>query len=253
MPGTATQSPGFRWDPEWRIVLLAVLLVPLFVGLGVWQLSRAEEKREISARWAQQRLLPALPLASLDRDPERLAYRPVSLQGQFLQGRDFLLDNRIRQGRYGLEVLTPMRLASGELVLVNRGWIEGDPSRRQLPRVAPVAGELALRGFVYVPPGASYTLGDIAAAGDWPRLVQAIDVPALSDMLGEPLWPYTVRLSMDSPAALLADWPLLSTQPEKHEAYAAQWFAMALVLGLFALWRNSNLAELWRARRGSNR
>lgn len=249
MSGTAAQSPGFHWDPEWRIVLLAVLLLPLFIGLGFWQLSRAEEKREVGARWAQQRLLPPVPLASLGRDVGELAYRPVTLRGEFLQERDFLLDNRTRQGRYGVDVLTPMRLESGELVLVNRGWMPGDPSRRELPRVAPVPGEQALQGFVYVPPGESYTLGEIAAGEGWPQLVQAIDLPTLGDLLGEPLWPYTVRLSMDSPAALLADWPLVSAQPEKHEAYAAQWFAMALVLALFALWRNSNLPELWRVRR----
>ena len=77
-------------------------------------------------------------------------------------------------------------------------------------------------------------------------LVQAVDIPALAVLLERELWPHTVRLSADSPAALDAEWPLINTRPEKHTAYAVQWFTMAAVLALFALWRNSNLSELFR-------
>lgn len=249
MPGTATHPPRLRWDIEWRTAAFALLLVPLFCALGVWQLGRAEEKRAIAEGWEQQRLQPAVALDALPDNPDTLRYRPVVLKGEFLAGRDFLLDNRIRQGRYGVEVITPLRRSSGELVLVNRGWLAGDPYRQALPEVVEVPGELELAGYVYVPPGESFTLGDIAADTGWPRLVQAIDPVAMAEMLGEPVWPYTVRLNADSPAALLADWPLVNARPEKHEAYAAQWFAMAAVLALFALWRNTNLSDLWRARK----
>ncbi|MEE4191120.1 MAG: SURF1 family protein [Halieaceae bacterium] len=249
MPGTATHSPRLRWDIEWRTAAFALLLVPLFCALGVWQLGRAEEKRAIAEGWEQHRLQPAVALDALPDNPDTLRYRPVVLKGEFLTGRDFLLDNRIRQGRYGVEVITPLRGPSGELVLVNRGWLAGDPYRQALPEVVEAPGELELVGYVYVPPGESFTLGDIAADTGWPRLVQAIDPVAMAEMLGEPVWPYTVRLNADSPAALLADWPLVNARPEKHEAYAAQWFAMAAVLALFALWRNTNLSDLWRARK----
>ncbi len=249
MPGTATQTPRLRWDIEWRTAAFALLLVPLFCALGQWQLGRAEEKRAIAERWDRQRQLPAAAVTALPADPELLRFRPVVLRGEFLPDRDFLLDNRIREGRYGVEVITPLRLKGGELVLVNRGWQAGDPYRQALPEVVEVPGELELYGYVYVPPGESFTLGEIASGADWPRLVQVIDPAAMAEMLGEPVWPYTVRLGTNSPAALLADWPLVNTQPEKHEAYAAQWFAMAVVLAVFALWRNTNLPELWQARK----
>lgn len=243
MPGTATHSPRLRWDIEWRTAAFALLLVPLFCALGVWQLGRAEEKHTIAEGWEQQRLQPAVALDALPGDPDTLRYRPVVLQGEFLAGRDFLLDNRIRQGRYGVEVITPLRRANGELVLVNRGWLAGDPYRQTLPEVVEVAGELELAGYVYVPPGESFTLGEIAADAGWPRLVQAIDAGAMAEMLGEPVWPYTVRLNADSQAALLADWPLVNARPEKHEAYAAQWFSMAAVLLLLYLWRSTNMGS----------
>ncbi len=249
MPGTATQELRFRWDPEWRLVLVSVLLVPLFVGLGFWQLARAEEKEQIAAHWELQRQQPPADLASVDPADPNLAYRPVQLRGEYLAGRDFLLDNRVRDRRYGVEVLSPLRLEDGRLVLVNRGWLAADPARRELPAVPPAGGELLLQGYVYVQPGESYTLGQDDTSGDWPRLVQALDMPLLAAALEAELWPYTVRLSAGSATALRADWPLLNLRPEKHGAYALQWFAMAAVLALFALWRNSNLSELRRARR----
>ena len=35
MPGAAV---GFKFDPEWRITLFTLVLVPVMVGLGFWQL-----------------------------------------------------------------------------------------------------------------------------------------------------------------------------------------------------------------------
>jgi cytochrome oxidase assembly protein ShyY1 len=47
-------------------------------------------------------------------------------------------------------------------------------------------------------------------------------------------FPHSVRLAEGSPGALTRYWPVISTAPEKHRAYAVQWFAMAAVLlGLF--------------------
>ncbi len=248
MPGTARQDWRLRWDIEWRTAIFALLLVPLFCALGSWQLGRADEKRAIAERWERQGQQPAVAVEQLDPDDALLAFRRVRLRGEFLTDRDFLLDNRIREGRYGVEVVSPLRLASGALVLVNRGWLAGDPYRRALPDVPAIAGEQDLIGHVYVSPGEDFTLGELAGDSNWPRLIQALEPNAMGAMLGENVWPYSIRLQADSPAALLAEWPLVNIQPEKHEAYAAQWFAMALVLAGFALWRNTNLSE-WRQAR----
>ncbi len=255
MPSTATQPPAFRWDLEWRSALFVVLLVPLFLSLGFWQLDRAEEKREIGRRWDTNKSLPAVPLSELPAVPEQLAFRRVSLSGELLEARSFLLDNRMRDGRYGVEVLTPLKTQEAT-ILVNRGWLEGDRYRQSLPEV-PAVGSLekptlvTLEALVYIAPGESYTLGTIDSDSAWPRLVQALDIDAMSAMLGQPLWPWSVRLVADSPMALLADWPLINVRPEKHTAYAVQWFAMAFTLAAFGLWRSTNLSERRAARKAS--
>ena len=130
------------------------------------------------------------------------------------------------------------------VVLVNRGWIEADAGRRSLPEVALAPGLQTLQGTVYVPPGEAYTLGQISDNEDWPRLVQALDVPALSVMLNASLFPYSVRLDATSTAGFTIDWPLVNVSPEKHTGYAVQWFTMAAVLFILYILHSSNLWQV---------
>ena len=252
-------APQFRFDLEWRITLATLLLVPLFISLGFWQLERAGEKVRLAGAWEQRRQLPAADLDTLDGLPgDQLAYRNVRLRGEFLAGTQFLLDYRILQGRYGHEVITPLREAdSGRLVLVNRGWGPADPGRRTLPDAPPPEGLVTVAGHVYVPPGEPYLLNDQVEEDGWPRRIQAVQVPALERALasapGEPnpdLFPYTVRIDNGEPGAQAVDWQVVNVSPAKHRGYAVQWFAMALALALIFLFRNSNLgavlAGLWR-------
>ncbi len=73
-------------------------------------------------------------------------------------------------------------------------------------------------------------------AETWPQVVQKIDITAWSDTLDLPLRPYTVRLTQESTGALLANWQTINMLPEKHKAYAVQWFSMAAALVLMYLY-----------------
>ena len=250
MNTTAATSRRLRWDTDWRTTVFVAVFLPLLVGFGFWQQERALEKQAIAATWAARQQEAPRPLLSLAESPAELAYRRVQLQGHFIAQQNFLLDNRIHQGRYGVEVITPLRLEGKDtVVLVNRGWIVADASRRTLPELPVDSALQRLVGTVYVPPGEAYTLGPITDSEDWPRLVQALDVPALGVMLEAEVFPYTVRLGPESAAGFTIDWPLVNTSPEKHRAYAVQWFSMAAALLLIYLWRSTNLATLWRHRR----
>ena len=80
-----------------------------------------------------------------------------------------MLDNRIQGGRFGYEVVSLLALSSGEgVVLVNRGWIPGDPARLEMPDIPEVAGSVSLTGHVYVEPGKPYLLGAQQLEGPWP-------------------------------------------------------------------------------------
>lgn len=240
-----------RWRGDWRTSFFVALFLPLFLLLGNWQLQRATEKELLSAHWQQRALAQPRRVETLDHDPQNLAYRPVTLVGEFLQDRYFLLDNRVYQGRYGMEVLNPFRLASGgELVIINRGWVPADPARRSLPEVLVPSGTQRMLGSVYVPPGDPYTLGPESSEGAWPRVLQNFDAAVVGASLGEKVFPYSVRIDSDEELALVADWPVVNVSPEKHRGYAVQWFCMALALLLIYVWRSTNLDELLRRKRG---
>ncbi len=241
------KSRQLRWQGDWRTTVFTAVLVPLLTGLGLWQLERAAEKAGIAATWASRQSEVAVALAELPTEVAALAYRRVGLVGSFLPDRDFLLDNRIHQGRYGVEVISPLRQqADGALVLVNRGWIAADPSRRELPVYPIPEGDLELTASVYIPLGRAYTLGEPVAEAGWPRRILVADAAALAEMLGESAYGHILRLEPASPGALTIDWPVVNTRPEKHRAYATQWFAMAVVLALLYLWRSTNIADLLR-------
>ncbi len=241
---------GLQFDFEWRITLFTVVMVPLMASLGYWQLQRADEKAALAASFAARQVQhPAPPSQLWDQSADSLAYARVQLVGRFMQDEFFLLDNKIHSGRFGYEVIGILRLDGGGTVLVNRGWIAGDASRRELPVVPAVAGPVSLTGHVYVAPGEPYLLAQQTLQPGWPKRIQAIEMDKLqlavkSSSGDDKLFPYPVRIDAGVPGALLVDWKVVNVSPQKHHGYAVQWFAMAAVLFTFYLLRCSNLWQL---------
>lgn len=246
-------STPFRFEPEWRTTLFVVIMVPLLAGLGVWQLSRAEEKESLQGAFdAQQSRAPTRlnDLAGVSADD--LAYLPVRLAGRFREGEYFLLDNRMRHGRYGNEVIGIFELDDGMIALVNRGWVPADPARTALPEVTPVNGDVTIRGQVYVAPGKPYLLAEQKFSEGWPRRVQALEMDKIAAELGNggaSLFPYPVRIDAGETGALVTEWKIVNSGPAKHVGYAVQWFVMSAVLALVYLFSSSNLRQ-WLAGRG---
>jgi surfeit locus 1 family protein len=248
---------GFQFDPEWRITLFTAVMVALMIWLGLWQLQRADEKGALAAAFQQRQAQPPALLSELwGEPPAALAYAPVRLNGKFLSDEYFLLDNRISGGRFGYEVLGILQLGDGSgAVLVNRGWIAGDPSRRELPEVPQVAGQVNLTGHVYVAPGAPYLLAEQQLQAGWPKRIQAVEMgimqPPIMAITRGSVFPYPVRIDADSSGALRVDWKVVNVSPQKHQGYAVQWFAMAAVLFIFYMLGCSNLWQLLSASRGT--
>ncbi|HEY0962425.1 MAG TPA: SURF1 family protein [Pseudomonadales bacterium] len=220
----------FRFD--WKLTLLTALLLPLLLSLGSWQLRREQEKLQLQEQYAARESEAPVSLAALDPDAD-LQYRRVEFSGEYDNAHSFLLDNRIHQGQVGYEAITPVLTTNGGLVLVNRGWLPQGATRADLPELRAVDGRVDLRGSVYVPVGKPLVLGSAEAGDAWPRIVQTLDVPAMATDAGHAeraLFPYSVRLDEGMPGVLVRDWPVISTTPEKHRAYAVQWFAMAAML-----------------------
>ncbi|MCB1689408.1 MAG: SURF1 family protein [Halioglobus sp.] len=242
---------GFQFDFEWRIALFTAILVPFMVSLGFWQLQRADEKSAMAAAFdARQNQLPA-PITSLwDQPPGMLAYMPVQMSGRFLPDAYFLLDNQMRGGQVGYEVLDVLQLNSGGSVLVNRGWVAGGGDRQSLPSVPRIDGPVEITGHVYIAPGSPFLLAEQQLDGKWPMRIQAVEMEKLAPLVvalqGGKVFPWPVRINADARGALVTDWQIVNMSPVKHQAYAVQWFAMAAVLLVYYLMRSSNVWQLLR-------
>lgn len=224
-------NPDFfmQFQPGWKLSVFFLLLLPCLIGLGIWQLQRADEKREILSRVEQRRGESPLALEQLLQRPQP-AFSQVRLDGDYLAEKLVLMDNKIYRGQFGYEAIMPFRAATGELLLVSRGWVAGSLERDKLPMLEPVAGPVELIGEVYQPLGEPFTLGSNEIPDGWPKRLQVLNIPGLARVLNEPLYPYVIRLREASPGALEPLWQDINMQPAKHTAYAVQWFAMAATL-----------------------
>ncbi|WP_068828901.1 SURF1 family protein [Pseudomonas sp. BMS12] len=229
---------GFR--PGLLPSLVVALLLPALLALGFWQLARAEEKRSLLAEFEARRTAEPVAVTDLERRAD-LAHLRIRLQGQFDAGHSLLLDNRMRDGQVGVELLQPFYdQPSGLWLLVNRGWLPW-PDRRQAPQFSTPEQPQELLARVYVPLGSTFQLQADPAGGAWPRLITAVDPERLWQQLGRGGLAYEVRLE-PGPAAYQAQWPLVAMGPEKHTGYAVQWFALAaalLCLYFYFGWQNA--------------
>ena len=230
---TPIELGSFRFQPKLILSLLVAGLLGLFLSLGTWQLSRASEKRNLLQTLNTHTREGITDLPTNVQNFEHWRHRKVRVTGRFDHNHQFLLDNQIRRGRVGVQVLTPLRIANKDrAVLVERGWLPMGPDRAKLPAVAVETELTSLVGTVYVPYKEGLRLGPIDAQQEsWPRLVQYMDFEEMSDRLGYALLPLTIRLDPNHPQGYLREWasiPLFT--PDRHIAYAIQWYSLAAVV-----------------------
>ena len=231
-------------NPKSSIAVVGLCLAcSLLIHLGLWQLERASEKRELIKLRLDREAEPTIRLEGDAEDLASLEYRKVSVAGVYDSEHQFLLDNQVVSGRAGVHVLTPLRIqGKHQAVLVNRGWIPLTADRRIDTDISVNSSVVEIFGTVNHFPGVGYTIdgAEIPASG-WPSLVEVIDTNVLSKTLGYPIYRYQVLLAKDSGLGFTRAWPkVYAMNPERHTAYAIQWFALASTLVAVYCWRNAN-------------
>lgn len=235
-----SQPTHRQWHFDWRLLVFSGVFLPLLVSLGVWQLNRAEEKQVLLEQWQQE----AENLAWQDMvSGDLTSGRPVTLTGMY-GSRNWLLDNRTREGAPGYEVLTEFRPLEGPPVVINRGWVQAPRTRAELPDIATPEGIFTLEGRISDYPVPPVLVDQPAAEDQWPRRVQSLseqaarlEIPELPDRI--------VRLSGEGqPGAYRADWEPDLMGPQTHYGYATQWFALAVALTILTVVASYRKREL---------
>ncbi|MGF1685233.1 SURF1 family protein [Photobacterium japonica] len=212
-------------------ILFTVAVLVTLVKLGFWQMSRAQEKESLSHALKFRSEQMYYSLASLPADPR---WYSVTLRGTFDHSRAVLLDNQTYRGQVGYHVLYPFAV-DDRWLLVNLGWIAAPAYREQIPVLPEHHGELTVRGMI-APPSMLIALAPEQWDAAYPLRVQNINIEALSQLMGVNLAPWIVQIDPDSPLALEQNWIPVVMGPQKHYAYALQWFLLALAVSGLALW-----------------
>lgn len=205
---------------------------PLLFWLGLWQLDREVEKFQLQQDYDLRAAAPAIPIDAIDWARDDLAFLKVSAKGEFERDRVYLLDNKIHDGDVGYELINPFVTEAGQTILINRGWIPQGASRSELPPIPTVDGVIEILGSIYVPLDDVFLLSAVeeTAVVEGPKVIQSIQIDTISADLAKKIAPYTVRLLNNSPGLEQANWQAVNMLPEKHRAYAVQWFAMLFAL-----------------------
>ena len=224
----------------WRIItplIAGLALLALLLSLGFWQLDRAEEKRELAARYASGE---SADEAALIRTPAALEaagdYEAVMAHGRFVSGRQVLLDAQTHAGRAGYRVWTPFELDGGGWIIVDRGWVPASGDRRELPDVTVDERQRTVRGQRAPLPRPGLRVGEPDTGdGTWPRRLVWPDAAALAAVWGRPVPDALLLLGPEQADGFVREWNPVGMPPERHVGYAVQWFALAAALVVIVL------------------
>jgi surfeit locus 1 family protein len=237
--GPTMPAQARRFRPRVLPTLATVAAVAVCVAAGNWQQRRMHDKEALRAQLDLATKAEPLPLASLPAatDWASLRYRPVFATGAYVAKRQILVDNKVHAGRAGFHVVTPLALADGRLVLVNRGWIAQTASRSTLPDVPPPEGAVLVRGRIALPAAGYLELAPDAATGP---IWQNLDPARFAAATGLAVLPVTIEAT-SAPVpddGLVRDWPAPDFGIETHRIYMVQWYVFALVAAGLWLWFN---------------
>lgn len=239
---------GLLFSRRWLGYLaLVVVFAIACVFLSMWQLARREEARQaierVEVNW------DAAPAAVDDLLPARDTFdpadtwHPVEVTGRYLADEQLLVRGRPMDGRVGFEVLVPLELADGSVLVIDRGWLPAGNEQDAPDAVpAPPSGEVTV--VARLKPGEPTIPGRGAPEGQ----VATIHLPTVAGLVGAPTYTGAYGL-MASEDPATAERPRAYPRPVAdegpHLSYAFQWVAFGVLAFIGLGWA---VRREWRVR-----
>jgi len=229
---------GF-FTPKWIFTTLLVLLATaVLMRLGFWQLDRLEQRRAFNEHFISVMALPPLDITAAPADDlASMEYRVATVTGVYDYENQVALRNRYNGLVFGYHLITPLILADGSAILVDRGWIPASGNETPADwRKYDQPGEQTLSGVLRL--GEEPEMGgvrDPELAEGQTRLAfwNNLHLARIAHQIPQPLLP--VYLQPDPPAENTQP-PIVPARPEieitegSHQGYAMQWFTFAAML-----------------------
>lgn len=199
---------------DWLLLAVALAVAGVCARLGVWQLDRLSQRRARNALVAAALAQPPIELGAGDVAADSALRHRVRARGVYDFAHERVRPGRFYDGMPGVAVLTPLRLADGRAVFVDRGWA-ATPDARTIPLQQYREADTA----------------DIVGLGvAMPRGPGDADPAHLADSLPYPLLPYGIQLVSSDAATMLRRWPVERLNDGPHLGYAVQWFSFAIIV-----------------------
>jgi surfeit locus 1 family protein len=225
----------YQYQFRWVTTLAAVAGIALTLSLANWQLNRAHEKEGLAARLAVLAKDAPVALPAAEMKARDLEWRRVTARGRFEPRYGVLIDNRIRHGVAGYHVVMPLELGSidgGRYVLVNRGWIAGNPDRARLPEIKTPEAIVEITGLATVPSRHFLELSSRAAEG---KVWQNLTLDRYREAFPIAVQPVVIQQESPLEDGLVREWDPPNLGVDMHYGYAFQWFALAATVLVFYL------------------
>jgi len=224
--GHSRRSTAIRWS---GYIALAIVFAVACWFLSQWQFARNEERARQLALVAENYDADLVPIGDVltgleDFDPGD-EWRPVVLTGEYVVEDQLLARNRPRGGTSAFEVLTPLRLEDGRILIVDRGWVP--PGEGTVPDEipAPPSGEVTVT--------ARLRPGEALPSRSAPEgQVPTIHLPSVAEVSGAGTITsaYGLMVSEDpAPATRPNALDAPTEDPGPHLSYAIQWILFAIM------------------------
>ena len=209
----------------------------LTLALANWQLNRAHEKEALAARVAVLAKDAPVLLPAAEMKAQDVEWRWVTARGRFEPRYGVLIDNRINHGVAGYHVVMPLEIGGAggsgrHYVLVNRGWIAGNPDRTRLPEVRTPDAAVEITGLAIVPSRRFLELSSRAVEG---KVWQNLTLDRYREAFPIMLQPVVIQQESPLEDGLVREWDPPNIGVDKHYGYAFQWFALAATVLVFYL------------------
>lgn len=219
------------WSPRWLLGhVLVISVCVLFINLGFWQIRRLEERRLENTVMASRLAADPQPIEELivgaGSDLDSLEFRGATAAGEFAPTEEILVRSQVNQGLAGWHVITPLVLADGRAVLVNRGWVPLEMDAVPVP-ADPPAGKVTVTGWV----GLTRTRQPGGATEPEGRLTQIarIDIERIQEQMPFELLPVYISVDESEVQLPVAVGRPVITDEGPHLLYAIEWFSFTLI------------------------
>ena len=216
-----------------KILIFAIIFVPITISLGLWQIERANEKKVIISNY--DKLLVSTPIA-LQKEQPLENWQPIETVGAY---QDLIIyeDNAINSGKAGFKIYHLFQNGDGTFIFVHRGFIERNLIKNNLPRIDTPVGKKNILGTTLFKQNNTFVKNieesDIRIIQEFNTSVLIERFPILKDRY---LHPFLFNLDVrDADKFQPIEKPVNMTAT-KHIGYAIQWFGLCAALIILTIY-----------------